>query len=230
MCTWRCSDLSSNALDGTTHRNAHRSTHRSTHGCAARRSHKRTARRTAQANSDIGVLQRCELEPPHRHAAGRARRAHRPRHAVRPRSPKLAREGKARRGRAPAESVRSRARAVLRSYLGSNGLTGTIGSWIGSLAKLTRLYARARACMGGTPGAAHAHSCGGYCWGYWSTLRRGGCGASCAVKRARALCACVCVCAFMCVCVSVCLCVCSCVRIVLAFDGLVLVCYWIAHI
>jgi hypothetical protein len=60
-----------------------------------------------------------------------------------------------------AESVRSRARAVLRSYLGYNGLTGTIGSWIGSLAKLTVLYARARACMGGTPAAAHAHSCGG---------------------------------------------------------------------
>ena len=48
--------------------------------------------------------------------------------------------------------MRSRARAVLRSYLGSNGLTGTIGGWIGSLAKLTFLYARARACTGGTPG------------------------------------------------------------------------------
>ena len=60
--------------------------------------------------------------------------------------------GKARRGPAPAESVRSRARAVLHSYLDSNGLTGTIGGWIGSLAKLTDLYARARACTGGTPG------------------------------------------------------------------------------
>ena len=58
---------------------------------------------------------------------------------------------KARRGRAPAESVRPRARAVLRSYLDSNGLTGTIGGWIGSLAKLTVLYARARACTGGYP-------------------------------------------------------------------------------
>ena len=60
--------------------------------------------------------------------------------------------GKARRGRAPAESVRPRARAALRSVLGSNGLTGTIGGWIGSLAKLTLLYARARAFTGGTPG------------------------------------------------------------------------------
>jgi hypothetical protein len=50
-----------------------------------------------------------------------------------------------------AEAVRSRARAVLRSYLGWNGLTGTIGGWIGSLAKLTGLYARARACTGGYP-------------------------------------------------------------------------------
>jgi hypothetical protein len=61
--------------------------------------------------------------------------------------------------------VRSRARAVLRSNLGSNGLTGTIGGWIGSLAKLTGLYARARACTGGTAAAAHAHSRGGYCLG-----------------------------------------------------------------
>ena len=105
------------------------------------------------------------------------------------RAPKPAPAGKARRRRAPAESVRPRARAVLRSYLGSNGFTGTIDSWIGSLAKLTLLYARARACMGGTPAAAHAHSRGGYCWGYWSTLRRGGCGAPCAVRRVRALCA-----------------------------------------
>jgi hypothetical protein len=103
-----------------------------------------------------------------------------------------------------AESVRPRARAVLRSNLLSNGLTGTIGSWIGSLAKLTGLYARARACTGGTPAAAHAHSRGGYCRGYGSTLRRGGCGATCAVRRLRALCAFVCVCVRLCVCLFVC--------------------------
>jgi hypothetical protein len=66
-----------------------------------------------------------------------------------------------------AESARSRARAVLRSYLGSNGFTGTIGGWIGSLAKLTFLYARARACTGGYPrrrrtrthAAGYCHTC-----------------------------------------------------------------------
>jgi hypothetical protein len=54
---------------------------------------------------------------------------------------------------------RSRTRAVLRSGLESNVLTGTIGSWISSLAKLKILYARLLPPQGGTPGAAHAHQC-----------------------------------------------------------------------
>jgi hypothetical protein len=120
----------------------------------------RASTRRFDAAGDVGVAQLCLSEQTERHAAGRARRAHRPRRAVRL-TPQSHAAGKARRGRAPAESVRPRARAVLRSYLSSNGLTGTIGGWIGSLAKLKLLYARARACMGGTPGAAHAHSCGG---------------------------------------------------------------------
>ncbi len=105
------------------------------------------------------------------------------------RPPQSRAAGKARRGRAPAESVRSRARVVLRSSLGSNGLTGTIGGWIGSLAKLTRLYARARACTGGTAAAAHAHSRGGYCLGvleysapYTQPVRRSVCACAACVR------------------------------------------------
>jgi hypothetical protein len=64
------------------------------------------------------------------------------------------REGPAR----PAPPHRcAHARAVLRSDLRSNGLTGTIGSWISSLAKLKLLYARPLPPQGGTPGAAHVH-------------------------------------------------------------------------
>jgi hypothetical protein len=51
------------------------------------------------------------------------------------------REGPARGGKARRGPLR-RSDAVLRSELSSNGLTGTIGSWIGSLAKLKLLYAR----------------------------------------------------------------------------------------
>jgi hypothetical protein len=90
-------------------------------------------------------------------------------------------------------------------------LTGTIGIWIGSLAKLAVLCARARACTGGTAGAAHAHSRGGdwgvleysAAWGLRCDLR----GAACA----RTVCVCVCVCVSACVCVCVCVCVCACV-------------------
>ena len=116
--------------------------------------------------------------------------------------PQACAAGTARRGPASAESVRSRARAVLRSSLHSNGLTGTIGGWIGSLAKLTLVDARARACMGGYPGGgARALTRAGSV---------GGTGVLCAVGAAvrparcgvRAHCARVCV--FVCVCVCVC--------------------------
>ncbi len=101
---------------------------------------------------------------------------------------------------------------MLRSYLGSNGLTGTIGGWIGSLAKLTALYARAGACTGGTPGGgARAllrrvllgvleYSAP---WGLRCDLR----GAACARVRVR-VCVCVCVCLYVCVLVCVLVCVC----------------------
>jgi hypothetical protein len=170
--------------------------------------HAHACTRRFDAAEDVGGSQRCQWEQAERHAAGRARRAHRPRRAVRPPLPQSLAAGKARRGRAPAESVRSRARAVLRSWLGSNGLTGTIGGWIGSLAKLTLLYARARACTGGTPAAAHAHSCGGVLLGVpgYSAVW----GLRCDLRGARAY-VCVCVCVFMCVCLRVCVCACVCV-------------------
>ena len=73
----------------------------------------------------------------------------------------LASGGKARHGPLR-RSVRSCARAVLRSGLGSNRLTGTIGSWISSLAKLAYLYAApahtVRVCGGG---ALVRRYCGG---------------------------------------------------------------------
>jgi hypothetical protein len=51
----------------------------------------------------------------------------------------------------------------------------------------------------------------GTVWGYWSTLRRGGCGATCAVRRAREMSTCVRACVCVCVCVCACVCVCVCV-------------------
>ncbi len=171
---------------------------------SGRTAHTRACTRRFDAAGDVGASQRCLSEQAERHAAGRARRAHRPRRPVRPRLQARA-AGKARRGRAPAESVRARARAVLRSYLGYNDLTGTIGGWIGSLAKLTVLCARARACTGGTPGGGARALLRRVLlgvpeyfapWGLRCDLRNAAC--------ACALCACVRVCACVCVCLCVC--------------------------
>ena len=97
----------------------------------------RTVRRPADAfAADIGAWQDCRREPAERRRAGRAGRAHRPRYTVRPPLSAAGRPGTARSADRCAD-----ARAVLRSDLGSNRLTGTIGSWISSLAKLTYLYA-----------------------------------------------------------------------------------------
>ncbi len=72
-----------------------------------------------------------------------------------------------------------RARSVcvwLRSSLSSNRFSGTLGSWVGSLAKLLKLYAP-RAC----------------------TVRA--CVCECRTMR---VCVCVCVCVCLCVCVFAC--------------------------
>jgi hypothetical protein len=116
------------------------------------------------------------------------------------RSPPIPRGGEGPARPRSAESVRSRARAVRRSYLDSNGFTGTIGSWIGSLAKLTYLYARALACMVGYRGSG---ACAllrrallgvleySAAWGLRCDLRVEAC------VRAHCVCVCVCVLVFV---------------------------------
>ncbi len=90
-----------------------------------------------------------------------------------------------------------RARSVcvwLRSELASNGFSGTLGSWVGSLAKLTRLYAPHARTLTPAPRVSGAPA-----------------RAPCAHTVRVCVCVSVCVVSWVCVCVSVLVCVCVCV-------------------
>jgi hypothetical protein len=108
-------------------------------------------------------------------------------------------------------------------------LTGTIGGWVGSLAKLTGLYARARACKGGTPGGGARALLRRVLLGVleysapWG-LRCDLLGAACARTVRVCVNVCVCVCVCVCACVRVCVCVCACVRVGVGVGECVCVC------
>jgi hypothetical protein len=75
---------------------------------------------------------------------------------------------------------------------------------------------RPRVHRGVPPGAAHAHSCGGYCLGVLEYSAPWGAAVRPARRGVRVcacvcVCVCVCVCTCVCVCVLVCVCVCLCV-------------------